>query len=65
MESGAKNMTMKDLEQRMDIIEEQLQAVLQKQREMQILMTKIEGGIVALKWTGAVVGFLLGFGECL
>ena len=52
-------MTVKDLEARMELIEEQLQAVLQKQREMQVLMTKIEGGIVALKWTAAVVGFLL------
>ena len=58
-------MTLKDLEVRIDIIEEQLQAVLQKQQEQRFLLLKIEGGMTALKWTGAVVGFLLGFSECL
>tara|TARA_R110002020_G_scaffold15141_6_gene53743 strand:- start:1372 stop:1554 length:183 start_codon:yes stop_codon:yes gene_type:complete len=53
------------LEERLDGVEDQLQAVLLKQRETQFLLLKIEGGITALKWTGAVVGFLLGFGECL
>ena len=53
------------LEERLENVEEQLQIVLAKQRETQFLLLKIEGGITALKWTGAVGGFLLGFGECL
>ena len=58
-------MTIKDLEIKVEHIEEQLNALLSKQRDFQILLTRIEGGITALKWTGAVVGFLFGFAECL
>jgi hypothetical protein len=66
MESGERDtMTVKDLEARIEMIEEQLQAVLHKQQEQRFLLLKIEGGMTALKWTAAVVGFLLGFSECL
>jgi hypothetical protein len=66
MESGECDiMTVKDLEARIEMIEEQLQAVLQKQQDQRFLLLKIEGGMTALKWTAAVVGFLLGFSECL
>lgn len=58
-------MTIKDLELRVEHIEGQLDALLSKQRDFQILLTRIEGGVTALKWTGAVVGFLFGFAECL
>ena len=58
-------MTLKDVEIRMEFIGDQLQEVLKKQKEMQFLMLRIEGGITAMKWTAAVVGFLLGFAECL
>ena len=66
MESGERDiMTVKDLEAGIEMIEEQLQAVLHKQQEQRFLLLKIEGGMTALKWTAAVVGFLLGFSECL
>tara|TARA_R110000751_G_scaffold68969_3_gene140282 strand:+ start:474 stop:650 length:177 start_codon:yes stop_codon:yes gene_type:complete len=58
-------MTLRDVEVRMEFIEDQLQEVLKKQKEMQFLMLRIEGGITAMKWTAAVIGFLFGFAECL
>lgn len=58
-------MTMRDIDVRMDVIEDQLQEVLKKQMDTQFLLLRIEGGITALKWTAAVVGFLFGFAECL
>ena len=65
MERWGKDMTLKDLEFKIEFIEDQLQEVLKKQKEQQFLMLRIEGGITALKWTAAVVGFLFGFAECV
>ena len=57
-------MSVRELGERIEVIEETIQLLLVKQKENEILLLRIEGGMTAIKWVAAVVGFLLGIGEC-
>jgi hypothetical protein len=57
-------LSVRELGERMEVIEETIQILLEKQKETEVLLLRIEGGITAIKWVAAVVGFLLGIGEC-
>ncbi|QDP59201.1 MAG: hypothetical protein Unbinned4336contig1001_35 [Prokaryotic dsDNA virus sp.] len=57
-------MSVKELSERIEVIEETIQLLLEKQKENEILLLRIEGGMTAIKWVAAVIGFLFGIGEC-
>tara|TARA_B100000959_G_C14975253_1_gene621299 strand:+ start:1525 stop:1698 length:174 start_codon:yes stop_codon:yes gene_type:complete len=57
-------LSVKELSERIEVIEETIQLLLEKQKENEILLLRIEGGMTAIKWVAAVIGFLFGIGEC-
>ena len=64
MENGRGVLTLKEIDARLETVEEQMQHLLEKQQATEILLLKIDGGMTAIKWVAAVIGFLFGVGEC-
>lgn len=56
--------TIKEIGERIEVLEETIQVLLEKQKENEILLIRIEGGMTAIKWVAAVIGFVFGIGEC-
>jgi len=57
--------TNKNLERRLEDIELQVESLMEQQIRMDRLLTRIEGGMTAMKWLGAILGILFTLWEVI
>ena len=57
--------TNKNLEMRIEDIELQVESLMEQQIRMDRLLTRIEGGMTAMKWLGAILGILFTLWEVI
>jgi chaperonin cofactor prefoldin len=57
--------TNKNLEMRIEDIELQVESLMEQQIRMDRLLTRIEGGMTAMKWLGAILGIVFTLWEVI
>ncbi len=57
--------TNKNLERRLEDIELQVESLMEQHMRMERLLTRIEGGMTAMKWLGAILGILFTLWEII
>ena len=57
--------TNKEVQSRIEDIELQVESLMEQHMRMERLLTRIEGGITAMKWLGAVLGILFTLWEII
>ncbi len=55
----------KQAEKRFEDIELQVESLMEQQCRIERLLTRIEGGITAMKWLGAILGVLFTLWEII
>jgi chaperonin cofactor prefoldin len=55
----------KNLERRLEDIELQVESLMEQQIRMDRLLTRIEGGMTAMKWLGAILGIVFTLWEVI
>ncbi len=57
--------TNKEVQSRIEDIELQVESVMEQHMRMERLLTRIEGGMTAMKWLGAILGILFTLWEII
>ena len=55
----------KQLEKRLEDIELQVESLMEQQCRIERLLTRVEGGITAMKWLGAILGIIFTIWEII
>lgn len=55
----------KQVEKRLEDIELQVESLMEQQCKIERLLTRIEGGVTAMKWLGAILGVLFTLWEII
>jgi chaperonin cofactor prefoldin len=55
----------KNLERRLEDIELQVESLMEQQIRTDRLLTRIEGGLTAMKWLGAILGVIFTIWEII
>jgi len=58
-------MTNKEMEKSIDDLELQVDSLMEQMSRIERLLTQIQGGLVAMKWLGAILGVLLALWEII
>jgi hypothetical protein len=57
--------TNKEVQSRIEDIELQVESLMEQHMRMERLLTRIEGGMTAMKWLGAILGILFTLWEII